>query len=868
MRGGRAVLGLLAGTLLSTASLSAPAPVDEVVLAPGQTRLALERAGRLLHDPDRRYSPEQAAAQMRASPDHDDALQLQGRGYWLYLRLRNTDPVADWVVSSSNHLYSRIEAWQHLGGRWQAREVSPEGHGRYGFDLLRHFAVALPRNEPTELLLRLETRTFHPPQFLLQPAPAARGLAQGYSAAVLLSIGGAIALLLYNLMLAVSLRSGVLVGYVLYATVHIGFMAYAAGLLGWLLPMFEQMPQRLPSAATVIAILFFTHLFFRAGPTVRHSGKCMVVLAVGLAITGLATLSGSDALVQATVLPYLFCFFGGLLLVLVLATYQVWRGYRPARIFLLAWGALVIGYLAAGVLLVVPNLRTPWSNVLPLAGGSIEMILLSLALAQQISGLRRERNQARMQEALAQQQAQRKAEFVSTLSHEIRAPLVGMQAGLRQLAVAHGVGSESLSDVRHACAALNDLLDNLLDRAALGDGAATPAPVSFDPDRLVEASLAVYRARAQEKGLVLQADACALGDCHGSPEVLRRGLLNLLSNAIKFSDSGEIRVQCERQGNFLVATVCDQGRGISADRLRTLQQRFGRDLDQIYAREPGSGLGLPLTAELLAQVGGRLQIDSQPGVGSRIALYLPLHPPPEGAAIAPFLAGQNVLVVEDSVARRQLWCEQWQALGARCQMAAGQAEAWALLKEPSDALEYVLTDQQLLEGTGLALIRQLRDQREPGIALRPVLLASASLSQAQRQQAAELGIWVLDPRHPEWLTSPAGQRSLQQWQGHLRELVARLQQVRCRRLQGAATVFLEQLAEDCERLALPASAAGAAHRIASAAFGLGLAALAELALAAEQALKADPSAPVDDLLESVAGARVAVRALLAVPAEN
>ena len=142
-------------------------------------------------------------------------------------------------------------------------------------------------------------------------------------------------------------------------------------------------------------------------------------------------------------------------------------------------------------------------------------------------------------------------------------------------------------------------------------------------------------------------------------------------------------------------------------------------------------------------------------------------------------------------------------------------------------------------------------------------MASASLAPAQREQALELGVWVLDPRYPEWLVSIEGQRRLLDLQRYSRELLVRLEAVKLSRLQAAAALFLEQLAEDCERLHQSATAAAAAHRIASAAFGLGLDGLAEQALAAEQALQADSSAPVDRLLECVASAQIAVQALIA-----
>lgn len=855
-RGRRSCWYAAAGLLLL---LGAPALAG--TLEDAHQHLSLERIGRLLHDPHAQLSPEQVLTQMRTHSERDDVLRRNGRGYWLYAEVENRSAQSQWMISSSNHLYRRVQVWQADAHGLQQRPVSQLGNGRYGLDLLRHAQVEIPPGARVELLLLMQTRVFHPPQFRLHAEARARSLAQGYSAMVLLCIGAGLALLAYNLMLAVSLRSAVLASYCLYAVVHIVFMAYAAGLLGWLWPLAEHLPQRTPSAATVMSMLLFTYLFLRNGPPLPHVGKWLAALAVVLGVTGMMALLPNPKWVGWSAWPYLFCFFAGLVSVLGLSAVQVWRGYRPAIVFLLAWGILVASYAIAGVVLTVPELRTPWSNVLPLLGSSVEMTLLSLALAQQIAVLRKERAQAHLAQELAQVQVQRKAEFVATLSHEIRAPLVGLQASLRQLADKPQDSGEQLPAARASCEALNDLLDNMLDRAALAEGAAPPIQ-RFDPDRLMQAVAGVYLARAQEKGLQLRVQSSQIGELDGPASVLRRGLLNLVSNAVKYSERGTISIEAHKQADVLQLCVRDQGRGFTQPQMEQLQTRFAEDLDRVYSREPSSGLGLALTAELLGSVGGRLQVrTNETGIGSCVCIEVPLQISAAEASNDRPLCGRRFLVLDDSPVMRKQWQDVLEDDGAQVWLAESLGQARQLLSEQS--IDGLICDQHLEDGRGVDWVRALRQNHDPARALLPVVLASAQLSEADRASAVQLGAWIVDPRALADGAWPEVRRHLLQIYRLGDELQARLKVVELRRLCEAGVLFLEQLAEDKQRLIEPGQAAAAAHRIASAAFGLGLSSLAEQAIAAEAELKRTPEQGATELRNEVRSAEAVVRSLLA-----
>lgn len=106
-------------------------------------------------------------------------------------------------------------------------------------------------------------------------------------------------------------------------------------------------------------------------------------------------------------------------------------------------------------------------------------------------------------------------------------------------------------------------------------------------------------------------------------------LYNLLGNALKFTDQGQVLVILERSSQGLALRVADTGPGIRHELQPTLFEAFVRDPE---AGQPGIGLGLYISARLAALMGARLALDSAPGQGTRIDLWLPWQPAEAPAA--------------------------------------------------------------------------------------------------------------------------------------------------------------------------------------------------------------------------------------------
>jgi signal transduction histidine kinase len=103
-------------------------------------------------------------------------------------------------------------------------------------------------------------------------------------------------------------------------------------------------------------------------------------------------------------------------------------------------------------------------------------------------------------------------------------------------------------------------------------------------------------------------------------------MLNLLSNAVKFAPAGhgEVRVSAECDGGWLVVHVADNGEGITADDQQIIFDKFRQGGDRRLGKPQGTGLGLPISAQIVAHFGGRLWVESDPGKGATFSFMLPL----------------------------------------------------------------------------------------------------------------------------------------------------------------------------------------------------------------------------------------------------
>jgi signal transduction histidine kinase/serine phosphatase RsbU (regulator of sigma subunit) len=221
-----------------------------------------------------------------------------------------------------------------------------------------------------------------------------------------------------------------------------------------------------------------------------------------------------------------------------------------------------------------------------------------------------------------------KTEFFGNISHEFRTPLTLMLGPLEDLLRDGAVDGERREqvEVSHRNAErLLRLVNTLLDFSRLEAGRAAATLGAADVGEIAADLASTFRGAAERAGLRLTVDTPATGaTVLVDRELFERALLNLLSNALKFTFEGEIRVTVRVQDGTAVIEVADTGEGIAPEDLPRLFERFRRVRGGRARSHEGSGIGLALVEQVAILHGGRVSVESQPGIGSTFRLTLPL----------------------------------------------------------------------------------------------------------------------------------------------------------------------------------------------------------------------------------------------------
>ncbi len=223
---------------------------------------------------------------------------------------------------------------------------------------------------------------------------------------------------------------------------------------------------------------------------------------------------------------------------------------------------------------------------------------------------------------------QARSEFVATASHELRTPLAAVYGSVRTLKREDEVGEENrdllLSIIERETERLTAIVGQILLADQLGSETFEVRSEACDLEQLVDEVVRSARVRAPE-GISVDIEARpSLPRVHADEDKLRQVLVNLVENAIKYSpEGGSVVVSLDvSNGNGLVA-VSDPGIGIAAADQQRIFDKFTR-LDPGLSRGVGgTGLGLYITRELLARMGGTISVDSVPGAGSTFTVELP-----------------------------------------------------------------------------------------------------------------------------------------------------------------------------------------------------------------------------------------------------
>jgi signal transduction histidine kinase len=281
------------------------------------------------------------------------------------------------------------------------------------------------------------------------------------------------------------------------------------------------------------------------------------------------------------------------------------------------------------------NPPRPGASILRLVALPLGLGLMVVAGVSAISSAFAVRSARRLERALYDAKAadRSKTEFLSNVSHELRTPMNGI-LGVAQLLETTRLDEEQkeLVSVLFASAtAQMALISDLLDISRMESGNRQLVSEPFEPAAILKDVTEMMRVAADKKAIAFDSDWSALEGLtvRSDGRAFRQIVTNLLGNAVKFTDRGGVRLSARlaRAGDRarLTVSVADTGRGIPAEALPHIFERFYQADGSLTRGVEGTGLGLAISQNLARMMGGRIEVASAPGRGSTFDLLLDLE---------------------------------------------------------------------------------------------------------------------------------------------------------------------------------------------------------------------------------------------------
>jgi len=396
-----------------------------------------------------------------------------------------------------------------------------------------------------------------------------------------------------------------------------------------------------------------------------------------------------------------------------------------------------------------------------------EVAVVNLKLADSNRRLKAQAVELAAAKEAAEAASLAKSEFLANMSHELRTPLTGV-LGMLEIAIGTELSRdqlEYLSLAKTSSASLLSLINDMLDFAKIESGSIDFDEQEFDLRGTVEKTVRSLAVRAHQKRLEITCDMhkdlppMVIGD----PRRLRQVLDNLVGNAIKFTHDGEIviRVWPENAGKDaplspvvpacrLMFSVQDTGIGIPANQLEKIFGRFTQADSSTTHHYGSTGLGLPISVQLVKLMGGEIRVESAVGTGSTFtfSVAFPVCAVSRHTNADNSLKGVKALIVDDNPTNRYVLNGFLKGWEMRSSLADSGAAGIRLLEEAvriSDPFQLLLLDCMMPEMDGFEVAEKIR--QNPALVCLTIMMITSDdmIGHAARSRRLGVSTYLVKP---------------------------------------------------------------------------------------------------------------------------
>ncbi len=378
--------------------------------------------------------------------------------------------------------------------------------------------------------------------------------------------------------------------------------------------------------------------------------------------------------------------------------------------------------------------KITYTSLVILVAITLICLVMARGIVAEVQGLIEARNsEARAHRA--------KSEFLAMMSHEIRTPMNGILGMASVLADSDLSESQraKLDVIRFSGDSMLNVLNDILDISRIEAGRLELENIPFSLHDVLRKVKEVHALKAEERGVSMTlsgheaVQALRLGDANRIVQILH----NLASNAVKFTDTGVIAISCEVLNDAKEAVrieVADTGIGMSAEQVARVFAPFVQASRSTTRKYGGSGLGLSIVKNLVDAMGGKLNVESMPGMGTTFAITLPLElapgvtdetrPEMARSAAGGVPRALSVLVAEDNEINRLVLKAMLEPFNFSLDFAANGLEAVDAFA--GRAFDIVLMDIEMPEMGGREALSLIREhEASNALAATPVIAVSA-----------------------------------------------------------------------------------------------------------------------------------------------